>query len=383
MKFIKYTSLGLGLLIALGAGFYVYLGTQMPVLDAQERAKLAAGNHAHQFIELSEGVVHYRLEGEKTAPTVVLVHGFSTPSLVWDAYFEPLTNAGFQVLAFDNYGRGLSDRPDGPYTADRTDRLLTDLLRKLSLAQPVHLVGYSMGGPITSTFAARHPGQVASLTLIAPAGIPSPPSALEKTLGTPVVGEAVMRFIGLDTLRTVSAQTALPGPDPKSFTQQFDRQSRYSGYGRALLSTARNYPVRDTRAQYEIIGKTDLPVLTLWGEADETCDPATAADLKALLPQMQLVTWPNQVHAITYAAPHLIQEALLPFLEAQKPALETMKPTPETMKSDDQASSTPERLWPSGAGGKPKGKIARMEKHPCKCHADDQTEAPSAAQSPL
>lgn len=372
MKFVKYLSLCLALLIVLGAGWYIYLGSQMPVLDAQERARLQNENHAHRFAELSEGTVHYRLEGDTTAPTVVLVHGFSTPSLVWDAYIAPLTKAGFQVLAFDNFGRGLSDRPEGPYTAERTDSLLTELLTKLDLTEPVHLVGYSMGGPITATFATRHPDQVASLILIAPAGIPTPPSTLEKVLSTPVLGEAVMRFVGLNTLRTVSAQTALPGPDPKSFSEQFERQSRYSGYGRALLSTARHYPVRDTRAQYKAIGETDLPVLTLWGEEDATCDPATAVEMKALLPQMQLITWPNQVHAITYAAPHLIQEALLPFLAAQKPTTPVL--------TEDQASLAPERLWPSGAGGKPKSKTARMQERPCKCHADDQTEVP---QSPL
>ena len=117
-------------------------------------------------------------------------------------------------------------------------------------------------------------------------------------------------------------------------------------------------------------------MLTLWGEADETCDPATAAEIKTLLPQMQLITWPDQPHAITYAAPHLIQEALLPFLEAQKPAS-------ASIMLDDQANNGSQRLWPSGAGGKPKSKTARMQDRPCKCHADSQTEAPAAPQTPL
>ena len=57
MKFVKYLSLCLALLIVLGAGWYIYLGSQMPVLDAQERARLQNENHAHRFAELSEGTV--------------------------------------------------------------------------------------------------------------------------------------------------------------------------------------------------------------------------------------------------------------------------------------------------------------------------------------
>ena len=110
--------------------------------------------------------------GPETGQTVVMVHGFTTPYFVWDYNVNKLINAGFRVFRYDHYGRGFSDRPDVAYDRDLYDQLLIELLQKLNIKTPVHLVGLSMGGAICVVFADRHPGMVSSVSLIAPAGFP-------------------------------------------------------------------------------------------------------------------------------------------------------------------------------------------------------------------
>jgi pimeloyl-ACP methyl ester carboxylesterase len=44
-----------------------------------------------------------------------------------------LANAGYRVLRYDQYGRGLSDRPNIEYTADVYDRQLGELLDALHI----------------------------------------------------------------------------------------------------------------------------------------------------------------------------------------------------------------------------------------------------------
>jgi len=107
-------------------------------LDAEARSG-APG----QFIELTEGTVHYELAGPSHAQTVVLVPGFSVPYRIWDPTFEALVRAGFQVLRYDLFGRGYSDRPDTQYNQDLFDLQLSNLLEALEINKPVDLVGLS------------------------------------------------------------------------------------------------------------------------------------------------------------------------------------------------------------------------------------------------
>jgi pimeloyl-ACP methyl ester carboxylesterase len=83
-------------------------------LENPERATLDAEARAGapgKFITLSRGITHYEMAGPDSARVVVLVHGFSVPSYIWDSTFAGLTGGGHRVLRYDLYGRGFSDRP--------------------------------------------------------------------------------------------------------------------------------------------------------------------------------------------------------------------------------------------------------------------------------
>ena len=67
------------------------------------------------------------------APIVVLIHGGTIPSFVWDKQVKPLTQAGFQVLRYDQFGRGYSDRPSVDYDRAFYQKQLGDLLAALDI----------------------------------------------------------------------------------------------------------------------------------------------------------------------------------------------------------------------------------------------------------
>ena len=124
------------LIVVFLIGSYLFSITKMQTLTDEVRKETSG-----QFIQLSKGKIHYELSGPKNAQTVVLIHGFTTPYFVWDKNVEELTNAGFRVLRYDHYGRGLSDRPEVKYDRNLYDHLLIELLQKLNIQTPVHLVG--------------------------------------------------------------------------------------------------------------------------------------------------------------------------------------------------------------------------------------------------
>lgn len=94
-----------------------------------------------QFVTLSRGMTHYDVAGPDSGRVVVLLHGFSVPYYIWDPTSAALAEAGYRVLRYDMYGRGLSDRPDADYTLAFYDAQLMELLDSLRIESPVDIAG--------------------------------------------------------------------------------------------------------------------------------------------------------------------------------------------------------------------------------------------------
>jgi len=345
---MKNTILILTLFAALVVTSLWFSTPDLPLLTTEDRSHAQTEGTAFSFVELSEGTVHYRMEGPELAPALVLVHGFSTPSFVWNDYFPLLSEAGYRVISFDNYGRGFSDRPEGNYSAGRTDQLLIELLDYLNITRPVHLVGYSMGGATAAIFTQRHPTKVRSLSLIAPAGT-GETSLMQNALSLPVVGEIVMGTLGPRIVGSATLTAAEKSPDPQAFLTSFELQTSFAGYYDALLSTLRHYPLTGSEPALLAIGETGLPVQLIWGEADDRVPFAQAEPMSDLLPQANLHSFPKIGHDITFSQVDQVAPLLIAFVEENRLRQST-----------------------GGAGGKARGPGARMEPADCLCHGEDQ-----------
>jgi len=152
-KLMKLLVVLFSVIIAAIIGSYMLAGWNEIELDDAARA-----NAPGAFLDTTQGKIHYQWYGEEDAPTIVMVHGFSTPGFIYRQNADALAAAGFRVLTFDHLGRGWSDRPQTRYDDQFYERELLDVLDGLNVTQPIGLVGLSMGGLTTSYFAARHPG---------------------------------------------------------------------------------------------------------------------------------------------------------------------------------------------------------------------------------
>src|SRR5690349_1974901 len=135
----KVIVLPIALIAACLAAAYSIRNPERADLDAAARQGVPG-----KFVTLGDGVTHYDFAGPDTGQRVMLVHGFSVPSYIWDSTVTALTGAGFRVARYDTYGRGYSDRPDVAYTADLYDRPLVELLDSLGRRERVGLMGLSM-----------------------------------------------------------------------------------------------------------------------------------------------------------------------------------------------------------------------------------------------
>ena len=108
--------------------------------------------------------LHVR-EWSGDATTVVLLHGLSSNSRTWDMVAEQLAMARHHVIAVDQRGHGLSDKPDDGYDFATVTADLAGLLEAMNLDQPI-LVGQSWGGNVLLEFGARYPGLASGLGFV-------------------------------------------------------------------------------------------------------------------------------------------------------------------------------------------------------------------------
>jgi pimeloyl-ACP methyl ester carboxylesterase len=109
-----------------------------------------------------------RLLREGRGAPLVYLHGANGPP-PWTAFFERLAER-FDVLVPEHPGFGTSDSP--PWIRNVSDLAMyyLDFLDTLGVPK-VHLVGHSLGGWVAAELAVRNATQLASLTLLAPAGV--------------------------------------------------------------------------------------------------------------------------------------------------------------------------------------------------------------------
>jgi pimeloyl-ACP methyl ester carboxylesterase len=275
--------------------------------DLDEAARSSAPG---QFVQLSEGTTHYLLEGPQDGYPVVLVHGFSVPSYVWDTTAAALVAEGYRVLRLDLYGRGWSDRPDVTYDADLLATQVHDLVDEVGFVQPFDLLGMSMGGVVVAHFLERWPERVRRVALFDPVHEPMDVSVLT----VPGLGEYVARVYWLPSLPNGHTEDFTHPERFPDWPDRFRAQMQYRGFGRALVSSARTVLAVDSRVHYKAVAAQELPVLLVWGEQDEKVpfDESSLA-LRDLL-GAELVVVPEAGHLPHVERPEVVNEALMAFL---------------------------------------------------------------------
>ena len=283
------------------------------VLDDQARAAITDG----AFIDLPSGNTHYKVEGD-SGDWVVLTHGYATPYFIYDKIAQGLVAAGYRVLRYDLLGRGLSERVKTKYTPRLFAAQLDELTRAILGDQPFYLVGTSMGGTITTTFAAAHPDRVRKLVLLAPHGMKFKVPAYMRLAQVPLLGEFIFAVAGAPILtKGCASEIIYSGEEVKAdYMDRFAFCTQYKGMTRCTLSSLRHTILnfKEARRGYEGVREARIPVLVVWGTADKTMPYYQAASMREVLPDMRLVTYEGSGHIFLYDEGQRTLRDILPFL---------------------------------------------------------------------
>jgi pyruvate dehydrogenase E2 component (dihydrolipoamide acetyltransferase) len=227
-------------------------------------------------IELGSRRLNYLDMGEGGVP-VLFLHGFGSDLNSW-MFLQPALAEGRRTIALDLPGHGGStkevDSADAASFAADVDRLLAALQ-----IERAHLVGHSMGGGIALTFASRHPERVASLTLLASAG-----------LGPEINADFITGFVKAQRRREMQEVLALLVHDPSQMSRQMVedvlRYKRLDGVQAALERIAAEwFPDGMQRAHDAgLAAGLPMPVQLIWGREDRIIPAAHAEALARRLP---------------------------------------------------------------------------------------------------
>ena len=217
-----------------------------------------------EFIQLSKGFTYYKWENKDSNTTpIVLVHGFSVPSYIWDPTFEMLSENGYSVISLDLYGRGFSQNLNDDYTDELFANQVIDLIENLDI-KSVKLVGLSNGGRVISKVADLKPELVDKLIYVASSGFRVVNEAIDKKVSKKEVDDFIEK-----NYPTISKGQLVDFKYPENhigWDVKYEELLKYKGFARALISTRKNHYTMD-RIHVKI-QNSDIPVYTIWGDSD-------------------------------------------------------------------------------------------------------------------
>ena len=276
----------------------------------------------YAYATLPTGLTHYALQGPRRGATAVLIHGTSIASWTFADLSATLHAQQYRTLRYDALGRGHSERPATPLSRQLLRDQLHQLLQALNITPPVILVGHSLGGALAVDFAVHHPNTVSSVVLIAPVVNHVTAGAPYLICGLPLVSRPFARISLIPALRKRNQaqwNAAHPAVDTAHYDKLFMMQASFIGFADAICSLFQGDAVTDYRDTYAQLGRTDIPVLLVWGDGDTSISRENITDALAHLPASQYIEMPGIGHAPHAESQESFNALLLDFLR-QHPA---------------------------------------------------------------
>ena len=257
-----------------------------------------------KFVNANGLRLHYLDFGNPSAPPLVCIHGLTANAHSFDG-IAPKLSQRYHVISIDVRGRG--DSGWGPVSEYALPAYVSDLNGMLDgLKIPrTSLIGTSMGGMISMTFAVLFPGKVEKIVLndigpeIDPAGLKrimdyvvEPPQEFKDIGAVVAYYRSIYPPVEHETDAVVAewVRTSVKPTDRGTLTWKMD-----PGVRQALRDALKNPPpLIDTWKPYASI---KAPILVVRGGDSDILSAATAKKMCELSPNTKMVEVPGVGHA--------------------------------------------------------------------------------------
>ena len=265
--------------------------------------------------------LHFRDWGGSGRP-IVLLHGLASSCHIWDLV-APRLAENFSVIALDQRGHGLSDKPDTGYDFSTVARDLMGVIEKRNLEKPV-VVGHSWGADVALEFAVAFP-HVASGVCFVDGGMIEPSARPGMTLEKAREDMAPPVFAGMTSLelRERFGNRARPFPLPLEFDQVLmsNFEVLEDGTVRTRLSRENHLRIIDALWDHHpsrLYPQVPCPALMMPARManDDSVAERTfrrqesVAKAQELLPQVKVVWLEDSIHDVPVQRPELVADSI-------------------------------------------------------------------------
>lgn len=242
--------------------------------------------------------ISYREAGNRSAPTLLMLHGFPSSSRMYDPLLARLADR-YHLIAPDYPGFGHSDAPDAKtfsYTFDRLAQVMVGFTEALKLDRYSLLV-QDYGGPVGMRMALAHPDRLQALIVQNAVshedGLGPLWEKRREFWADRAANEADLRktFLSLATTqqRHVGTNPNTEHFNPDLWTDEFRFLSQP---GQADIQSDLFYDYRNNVASYPKwqawLREHQPPTLVLWGKYDPSFEVAEAKAYGRDLPEAEI-----------------------------------------------------------------------------------------------
>jgi haloalkane dehalogenase len=197
---------------------------------------------------------------------VLCIHGWPQSSYMWRHLLPALASSGRRATAPDLFGFGDSP-PDPPGTLERQVEALERFRSDLGLDRVVVVV-HDTGGVIGLRWAAEHPDALAGAVISNTGFFPDHQwIEIAETMRTPGQGEALVDSLSREGFATL-LEEASDAIDETAMDEYWKAFTSAEGR-RGMLELYRSFDLAEVAPYWEKLTTLDVPVLVLWGEADD------------------------------------------------------------------------------------------------------------------
>jgi epoxide hydrolase 4 len=275
-------------------------------------------------VEVNGIVLHVAEAGPKHGRLVLLLHGFPEYWEAWEGYFEPLVAAGYHVVAPDQRGYNLSDKPSkvGAYDLSTLAADVIGLADHFG-RRCFTVVGHDWGGLVGWWIATHHPERLEQLVVLnAPhpsiwrEAMRSHPEQRRRSwyvrfFQLPFLPEALLRQRGFKALADSVRRRARPDTVTPAALDRYRAAWRAPGALTGMLNWYRALWRKDLPASAGL--RLMTPLLLIWGEQDPFGARALAEASVRLCENSQAIYLKDATHWVQHDEPQRCITACLSF----------------------------------------------------------------------